>query len=314
MLGSPAFGLLVLCAALITAAACKPHSPPYTDEAMRELNQWLDSRRTTPGQLLAEEIAAGRRPVLIQPNPLRGDTVEFMRSLIPVIHKLGLDTLGVFFLEGAEQDAIDAYVLRGEEVPAPEELIIAADASLGYREYRDFITYVRDYNRRGNGESDSIRLVGLSGEGDTEADFLWMNGDKADGRISGTSAERPSVILLHYGPGDGQPGLNALVEDLRRRRAVRDLTFAFRPAQVSWAEAEDFPDIDIVSASSFPYAGVEPIPDFITPENIEAAVHSFPDIRMGASRINLIIRREARRYRRELRRSMKHTRRNRAGK
>ena len=314
MLSSPAFGLLVFCAVLITAASCTPHSPPYTDEAMRELNQWLDSRRTTPGQLLAEEIAAGRRPVLIQPNPLRGDTVEFMRSLIPVIHKLGLDTLGVFFLEGAEQDAIDAYVLRGEEAPAPEELIIAADASLGYREYRDFITYVRDYNRRGNGESDSIRLVGLSGEGETGADFLWMSADKNGGRISETAAEGASVILLHYGPHDAPPRFSRLVEDSRRRRAVRDLTFAFRPAQVSWAEAEDFPDIDIAAASSFPYTAVEPIPDFITPENIEAAAHAFPDIRMGASRINLIIRREARRYRRELRRSMRNIRRDRAGK
>ena len=305
MLSNSVFRLLLHCAALLPAASCRPHEAPYTDEAVRDINQWLDSRRTPPAVLIAEETAAGRRPVLIQEEPLRGDTVRLMRSLLPVIHNLGLDTLGVFFLEGAEQEAIDRYVVMGEEAPAPEELLIAADASLGYREYRDFIAYVRDYNRRAAGESDFIRLTGLSGEGAAEADFLWMSTDEAGKPISAAADERSSVILMHYGPGGGRPRLGALVEHLKAYRAVRDLTFAFRPAQVSWAEAGDFPDTDIVIVTSFPYTGVEAIPDFITAENFEAAAASFPNIRIGASRLNRIIERAAIRYQRELKRSIK---------
>ena len=287
MLSKPMFRSLLLCAAILPAVSCRPYEAPYTDEAAREVNQWLDSRRTAPAALIAEETAAGRRAVLIQQEALRGDTVQLMRSLLPVIHNLGIDTLGVFFLDGAEQEAIDRYVVTGDESLKPEELLIAADASLGYREYRDFIVYVSDYNRRAEGESDFIRLTGLSGEGADEADFLWIRADEAGELVSADAVsadavsadddERSSVILMHYGPGSGGPRLDALVEDLRGYRAVRDLTFAFRPGRVSWAEAGDFPDTDIVMVTSFPYTGVEAIPDFITDENLEAAAASFSE-------------------------------------
>ena len=304
----PVFGALIL-----SLFSCRPQTPRYDETDIQALHEWLDSQRTMPAELLAEEIAGGRRPMLVQDDVLRADTADLMRSLVPVIHDLGLNSIGVFFLDEADQDEIDRYIVSGDQAAQPESFLVGGNASLGYREYRDFIEYVREFNQQGSTERDVVRLVALSRDrisflkdDETEGSFLWLTTDQI-GRLPSMPPGDPApMTILHYGLAAGELGWNGVVEAVGAGRAIRDMTFAFRPTEAAWAKPDDFPGVDMVVVTSFPYRTVEPIADFVTPETAEKAMKFFPDLRprkplgIAASRMNGIIRRSARRHKRKL--------------
>ena len=54
----------------------------------------------------------------------------------------------------------------------PLKLLFAADAALGYIEYCDFITYVRNFNSQLNPGSVPMRLMALGDGGEASMDII----------------------------------------------------------------------------------------------------------------------------------------------
>jgi len=224
-----------------------------------------------------------------------------------------------------------------------QSLLRAADASLGYAEYCGFLETVNRFNSRLNDEETPIRVAALGRNGqldieslaelvqggedeaaETPSDpagpvFLWLlasqtasaleawgEGDSPD--ENSPPENSPPEILRHHGPIPGG-GLrwDGLIESVAAERDLRDRTFAFytEPAPFpGWEESEI--DADIYAVTPYPYRGVTPIPDFISPEYASDARRFFPDMSMEkplrwlSSRMNHRIERAARKYAKSL--------------
>ncbi|MDF1568630.1 MAG: hypothetical protein RQ801_02355 [Spirochaetaceae bacterium] len=134
----------------------------------------------------------------------------------------------------------------------------------------------------------------------------WGEGDSPDEDSSQGNA--PPAILRHHSPVPGE-GLrwDGLIESVAAERDLRDRTFAFYTEQApipGWPESGI--DADIYAVTPYPYRGVTPIPDFISPEYATEARRFFPDMSMEkplrwlSSRMNHRIERAARKYAKSL--------------
>ena len=311
--------------ALLLLTSCRPELPGISEDDREALDKWLDNSRQTPRELISEELAAGNSLLFAQDNLFRHDSFELMKALVPLIYDSGVRKLGLFFLDSGLQEELDRLILLGEDfssTDSPEKLLLSSNAALGYTEYRDFISYIRNFNLRiPNGDS-PLRLLALGEKGKTssielskaleteEEDdtpvFLWI--PAADlyllQDIPDESVKTP-IILSQHGPENGMLRWNGLIESLSGSRDIRDRTFAFRtdqPPFPSWNNMSSSADTDIYIVTSFPYKAVSPIEKFITPETVSRALEFFPELKIekppvwAAFRMNRITAKAAKRY------------------
>ncbi len=308
--------LILLLGLLTLLTSCRPELPSFSLEDALSLHRRLDESRTTPAGLLAEELAAGRSAVLAQDELLRADTIDLMRSLVPVLHDLGVREIGLFFLNAEKQDELDGFIIDGDNKTRSGKLLFSADAALGYLEYCDFMVYVQDFNQRLLPDETPIRLLALGEDGNVSPElltvalgiaeniteeavpvFLWIPAEdlgllpkvpEIDDTEGIETAENPEVrqspvIFAHHGPGNGYLRWNGLIESVAAERDIRDRTFAFRTAEPpfsGWSSNEAGIEAEIYLVTPFDYRAVEPIPDFITPESATEALTFFPEISM----------------------------------
>jgi hypothetical protein len=224
-----------------------------------------------------------------------------------------------------------------------QSLLRAADASLGYAEYCGFLETVNRFNSRLNDEETPIRVAALGRNGqmdieslavvvqggekeavETRSDppgpvFLWLLASQTasalvawgEGDSPGEDSplgNAPPAIMRHHGPvpGDGLRW-DGLIESVAAGRDLRDRTFAFYTDQLPFPGWEGSGiDADIYAVTPYPYRGVTPIPDFISPEYASEAKRFFPDMSMEkplrwlSSRMNHRIERAARKYAKSL--------------
>lgn len=316
--------------------SCKSELGEVSVEDSRSLNLWLDSDRQGAPNLLKDGFYEGRSAVLIQDEILRADTVDLMRSLLPSLYDQGIREIGVFYLDSAKQTELDGFIVEADENTLAGKLLFSADAALGYREYCDFMEYVRDFNQKLLPGNNPMRLRALGVDGTTSAEliaaalgnfeslgeednisvmpiFLWI---KAEDRalLPEFPAEiddeeislKAPVIVIHHGPDVANLRWNGLIESVASHRDVRDRTFAFRtenPPFAGYTDIESGINADIYVVTPYKYRAVNPIPDFISADTAAEALEYFPEITMEnpplglvASRMNRITRRAARKY------------------
>ena len=303
---------------LFLLTSCHPELPIVSqeNEDRLSLEKWLNESRRTPGELLSEELMAQRSVVLAQDNPLRSDTIEMMRALLPVIYDAGVRELGLFYLDSAQQMELDAYILDGSDKTRAEKLLFSANAALGYSEYCDFILYLREFNESQNESEEAIRLLALGDNGKTSPEiltaalknqeqkppvFLWIPAEDINLLPENT------VVISHHGPGENILRWNGLIEGVCAQRDIRDRSFAFKtdkPPFPGWNDEETGIKADIYIVTPYPYRAVQPIPDFITPETAARSLAFFPEISIEkplkwiAFRMNRIIKKTALDYNR----------------
>jgi hypothetical protein len=326
--------LIAAAAAVILLFSCGRGDQSAVDGDRAELNRWLDSERTSPGDLVYDVLKSGRSVVLFQDNPLRGDTVKLMHALVPTIRSAGITDLGVYFLDSSRQEEIDAFVAGNNIDVTATELLFQSDAALGYREYSDFLGYVREFNSLAKPGETPLRLVALGKQGELSADiikellnpgktgdgkngprsvFLWITMNDVENGVlpsDKSGAPRP-LIAVHHGPDKKNLRWDGFIENVAVKRDVRDRSFGFlgeKAPFAMWKGDESGVSADIYLVTPYRYSGVTPIPDFISAKSAEAALEFFPEISMkkprfvAAIRMNGMIRRDARRYQRALNR------------
>lgn len=308
---------------MVLMMACSPAERSWTDDETAALNRWIDANPGGPSLLLSTQLTEGRSAAFIQDQVLRADSIDLMTAMIPSIYDAGVRRLGIFFLESTAQAEIDSFMTSESGVEA-EKLLRMADATLGYMEYCDFLTYIQDFNQRISDESERLQVFGLGAGGQTSAEeitmalsvnpespapvFLWLKSDDirllpaAEYDESGNEAI-PVLILAHHFPGNG------IIEDTTALRAPRDRSFSFRSGEEPFSEWEGLspiPEAEIVLVTPFiPYA-VTPIEDFVTLADVETARTFFTDPgneNMPASQVrkmNRLISQAARQYSRAL--------------
>lgn len=309
-------GLLLLFGLLALLTSCRPELTSVSLEDALSLHRWLDESRTTPAGLLAEELAMGRSVVLAQDELLRADTIDMMRSLVPVLYDLGILEIGLFFLNAEKQEELDGFIMDGNSETRSGKLLFSADAALGYLEYCDFMVYVQDFNQRLLPDETPMRLLALGEDGDVSPEllalslgmakendeeaapvFLWIPAEdlrllpifpETDDTEGIETAENPEIlqspaIIAHHGPGNGYLRWSGLIESVAAERDIRGRTFAFRTAEppfTGWNSNKAGIEAEIYLVTPFAYRAVEPIPDFITPESATEALAFFPEISM----------------------------------
>lgn len=311
--------ILLILTIILSSCGNKAVSPPK--ERAKILHEWIETSALTPTAAILEELSDNQSVMLVQDEMLRADTIKLVHSLLPFLVNQGMHTMALSFLNAKNQDDIDTYYLS-ENKQNPEEILISANATLGYTEYGEFLEYIWNFNAKQKPDEPLIKIVALgTDKGISEkitqelleetACFLWIYPkDLAQVPIMSDdedSAPTP-VSIVHYGPDAEGLRWSGLVESVKEQRAILDRTFAFKPTDSpfqSW-DYEGSTQADIVIVTAFPYRSVTPIKDFVNLANIELAWNSFPEIRIRslkslmASRMNGIIRRRARRYRRFL--------------
>ena len=359
----PPLRTLAFAVSVLALAACGDDAPAYSTDDARSFHEWLDTDRPSPAQFIADARNSGSLAVLLQDDELRADTADLARSLLPALYDAGIREWGVFFMDAGRQDELDNLVSGRGEIGASEaaavaeELLFAADASLGYREYRDFLLYAREFNAGLDpGEAplrvralssgrvvDSAALKGPAGptgeeSAETAAEGVGAAGDEeegaaenANGALEGTAHEAAvfsgilwirTSDLLRFKDAEGLPEPYVAVHALPRtgtilsessKRDIRDRTFAFEPASPAfsgWEASPDEADADLVIVTPFAFRAVEPIPGFISTESSPEASRDFPEVRMktpsaaAASKMNRLLGKKAKRYRRTVARSL----------
>ena len=302
---------MVILAAASAFVSCSRETVSWTAQESAALHRWLDARPNGPSGPVTLELQAGRPVVFLHDSVWRRDSILMLQAMLPSIHDAGVRELGVFFLESDAQADIDELLSGGTD-KEPGELIRMADARLGYREYCDFVRYVKDFNARISIDEERIRIIGLDRRGtldpevlgtllpdqtedaDARPSFLWIRSEDHV-ILPGTDA----VILTHHQPGSG------ILDMILQERVLRDRSFAFRADEdpfASWDHYRIPESSDIVVVTPFENTAVTPIEDFITEENLDIAREYFPETgsdsrpSFQAAAMNRAIARAARRY------------------
>ncbi len=159
--------VLLLTAATLFLLSCGNNEALYSSANALNFHQWLDTDRPSPADLIAEAHDAGATVILLQDNAMRADTVDLAISLLPALYDSGIREWGIFFLNSNFMNSLNTFLSdrnlgESEAVKDAEKLLLNADASLGYREYRDFILYVRTFNSYLAPDEEPIKLLPLS--------------------------------------------------------------------------------------------------------------------------------------------------------
>lgn len=309
---------------LVISTSCLGKTEGLSASMERELHSWLDSSRRPPGNGIEILAESGRSLIFVQDDILRRDSLLLMEALTPLFFDLGIRRMAVYFLDYRDQKIVDSY-LKGETEEDTHALALQPTMGLAYREYHDYLNYVKSFNDSGKNQQDTITLFGLSDEGGLSSErmeqFFKDGEEQAPFFAWILSADLPlitermkagrlpdSAILTHYGPEKDALRWNGLVEKVQKNRSVRDASYALFPDEQpfsSWPYPMDF-EADLIIVAGFDYQGVLPVSSFATKENISALATAFPDFRMyrsgmlAAFRLNRLIRITARRYARML--------------
>lgn len=325
LLHHPGLRILIITAAAMFFLSCGNNEPPYTSQDVQNFHKWLDTDQKSPTELITAAHDSGLTVILSQDNPMRADTVDLAKSLLPSLYDLGLREWGVFFLDSKYQDEVDSLITdrkslnESASLKAAENLLFKADASLGYREYRDFILYIRDFNRYLAPEEEPIKLLALSSnrmlhpsilpsaapDPNTPASETQETSTEAEESSNGNPDEAAESIEPFPGilwiKADDVPQLkdftgitntyviahslprNDIIGIESTRRDIRDRSFAFEPASLpfgGWDATQSEISADLVIVTPFAFRTVSQIEDFITESSSTKAAEDFPEIRL----------------------------------
>ncbi len=309
-------GMIIIASALLTS--CKEEKVLLTEHQISLLNKWLDSSYQTPAERIIQEFQQGRSVILAQDMILRGDTVDLVRSLVPLFYSLGIRNIGLYQFNTTSQKELDWYCRDAN--PGQNDAISSPMPFLAYIEYREFLDYIKDLNNHKKLGEEAINIIALGERGsissprvnqllEEENCFLWLKStDLASIPHTETDEVKP-LVLLHHGPGPDGLIWNELILHTRNQRPLRDATFAFNPDTPPfhlWKYNHPAkPDIVIVTV--FPYRAVTTVPGYLTRDITDEVLANFPEIQIRnpqnllPSRLNRIVYRQVKRYARSLR-------------
>ena len=314
---SNSFHLFISALIAVFVLSCHQGSEQFTAQDVSSLNRWLDTARTPPSKPITELLASGHSVVFAQDDVLRKDSVLLMKALLPSLQSVGVNEIGVFFLNRARQKEIDAFIQGAREETPALKTLFAGNIALGYVEYWDFLLYIRDFNALMKPGENPIRLIALGEGGTVNAEtlagalgyskasnhsvdanpsevnsisrFLWISALDAVNLPAAPNAAADDArggkpaLVVHHGPDKKDLRWGGLIEFVTASRDIRDRSFGFRAEEApfaAWRGNESGIDADIYLVTSYPYQAVSPIPDFINTNTAEAAQNLFPEITM----------------------------------
>ncbi len=280
--------LFLLSSTVLMLSACRPDNSNYTPEQVQALNQYLDSRPPLPSKLLTAEIAKGASAVFVPDNVLRADSIRMIQAVLPAFYQAGIRNMGVFFLSGIDQNRIDSLIL---EPASPEssardsadQLLLSSGAAMGYREYTNFLLYVKQFNQSLANQEEALRIwpadtllqqMKESSESSEPAEtaetaepaekkepvFLWLR----DSSQLDTEMEE-LVSFSHFGPGKNGLRWGGLMEKTLEERDIRDRSFSFKPSEPPFSEWQDEQNeplkTNIFIVTPYQRRAVTPLPD-----------------------------------------------------
>lgn len=287
-----------------------------TEHQISLLNKWLDSSHQTPAESIIQGFQQGRSVILAQDMILRGDTVDLVRSLIPLFYNLGIRNIGLYQFNTTSQKDLDWYYAD----PDRKNVIDSPMPFLAYIEYREFLEYIKDLNNHKKLGEEAISIAALGEGGSISSSrvnqlleegncFLWLKSTDLVSIPHTETDEVKPLVLLHHGPGSEGSIWNELILHTKNQRPLRDATFAFNPDTPPfhlWKYNHPVkPDIVIVTV--FPYRAVTTVPDYLTEDMTDEVLANFPEIHIRnpqnllPSRLNRIVNRQVKRYARFLR-------------
>ncbi|OQX28644.1 MAG: hypothetical protein B0D92_07815 [Spirochaeta sp. LUC14_002_19_P3] len=303
---------------LFLLISCRAEDNTPARSTVKLLNKYLDSTHLSPADKIALEIGGGRSVILVQENPLRSDTMELVQALVPMLHSMGFRQLGMYQFSSGGQMYLDRYSQDLNVLITNEELFSFPLAALYFKEYRDFLNYIRRFNALLEEHETAFEIIGLGGsEGVSRAldildngnGFLWLSPEMLAQVFKAPDSQNPSgnsispLILRHYGPGENALLWNGLVEHVKAQRPLRDRSFAYKPDELPFQLWQDTGiKADLVVVTEFTYKAVHIMPKFITESTKEEALNSYPSLnvrkpeKISPRRINRIIKRQVKHY------------------
>ncbi len=301
---------------LVFLSSCQTEEIQPPDQQIRILHEWLDSSRQNPVAAIVERLIPEEAVILVEDNILRLDTIALVKALIPSLHNLGIVNIGMYQYNSSKQPELNVFHSSSLAVSQLQE-------------YRDFLHYIENFNAHLPPEKAPIELIALGEKNgialaetrrllDEGLSFLWLrSGDlelieeaeaQNDPQQLEASPKTEPLIITHFGPTMTGLRWDGVVELVKRQRATRDRTFSFDPKQIPFSfwgyQNTVTPDIVIVTA--FLYKSVNVAPSVIPQTAVMDALQLFPEVQvrnpqdLSAPRMDRIIRRQVRRYRRWL--------------
>ena len=300
----PRLSIFFIFSALL--GACSEEDFQWSSEDETALSRWLDEERRTPGEIVREVLQKKRSVVLYQENPMRADTVDLVKALVPVFVDYSLQSMALFFVNNSGNFRVDP--------------------SLAYSDYSDFLSYLEEFNQISTKRDTPVTWRGLRGEGqisitalqsaleDTMKDrpiFIWLEGranmatyfeliEDMEYEKNGLS---PPILMVHHGPADEQ--WESLFEIILPDMNSYQKTFAFysdKPAFPGFRFRDELNGEVIYVVTSFPYRAVKPIKHFISSVNSDMAINYFQDLSIRSPKwwsswlMNQSLKRQANRY------------------
>ncbi len=306
----------ILFAGIVLLNSCQAEKIQPPDQQIRILHEWLDSSRQNPAAAIAEHFTPEGSAILVEDNILRLDTIELVKALVPSLYNLGIMNLGMYQYPSSKQTELNA--MNSSSLAASQ-----------LQEYSDFLRYIENFNNQLKPGKAPMRLLALGEQNgialtetrrllDEGNSFLWLrSGDlemikEAEARNAPlpleAAPETEPLIITHFGPAMTGLRWDGVVEFMKRQRAIRDCTFAFDPKEVPfhfWGY-EDTVTPDIVIVTAFLYRPVNVALSVISQAAVPDALRLFPEVQvrnpqeLSAPRMDRIIRRQVRRYRKWL--------------
>ncbi len=205
-------------AILVSVLSCSREPVVFNSDEVSLLNRFLDENAGRPSSLVTAELKNGKDVVFLPDSPFRADSIFMVKAILPAMYDSGLRNMGVFFLPECYQKSIDSIILGpygDDETACIEAEKLVSAALMGYEEYRDFILYVRDFNRNLPEEKEALHLWGLNaslgGTEDSEdgKDYFDVDAgsDKDAERLESNagSEDKPGTLAGRLRSKEGEP-------------------------------------------------------------------------------------------------------------
>ena len=137
--------LLILCIIVLLGSCSRLEITPPAAEVERTLTNYLEETGMSPAALIHQVKDQNRSVLLVGVRGVQSD-LELLAYFIPVLTDMGELSLGLWFLDNVPSPMIDEYFSDDSSGLEADDLLFASDPSFtGYREYREFLEYLRDF-------------------------------------------------------------------------------------------------------------------------------------------------------------------------
>ena len=278
--------LQLLILVLLISCSDKGFTIPQ-EETEIQLSAYMHKESTTQASYISSEAEAGKNVLLYGCRGVSSD-LEILKYMVPLLGDLHKLSLGLWFLKGVDQTLLNRYLAGEKDGFTAEDLLFLSDPSrTGYKEYADFLRYLRNYISI----SPSDLEWNISGQKD---DTIFLYYDVLEALPLPNSEEKRSLVLIHNPLFDAKghrllPFQGQLFSLLIQRwqkyefsavslkdSAFGDLFLTHEDIESGSAVKDSF-DCLFLTGQSLPFMPLTKIESFITEENARQALESFPD-------------------------------------